>query len=67
MAGLSPIRKRNRAIVEDFCKGMTPAEIDFFRKLHSGTARNVISDWWLSDKLYRTGCAETVHPSLVRK
>lgn len=58
MAGLSTMKKMSRGIVEDFCKGMTPAEIDLSRKLHSGTARNVISDWWLDDKLYRTGCAE---------
>ena len=60
MAAVGFKRGRNRFIVEDFCMGLTPSEIDKARCLVEGTARNVITDWWLSDKLYRTGCAEKI-------
>ena len=48
---MSHERGIGREIVEDFCSGMAPSDIDSERNLPQGTSRNTVSGWWLDDKM----------------
>ena len=58
---------RNVEILRLFCDGMEPSAIDSCMKLKNGTSRNVISAWWLDEKLTRGGGVEFLFGSESRR
>lgn len=49
-----------RKVLELFCTGSAPSEIDERMGLLHGTSRHTISSWWLEDKIYRVGQADDI-------